>query len=223
MQISRAISRRAVHAGLGLLLSGALCLGWAGPASAQESDDAPPVPAHGVTEPVPLITVRPGPILPELPPEIPSGQLPPLPASFGERVGPFTMNMEVLVGGGPSTYGLFAAPGCVLDGVFKRGMKLVWRFEIYDMDSGMRLTDRQGAQVGIQLPDGTFIPARFEQRGEPGRVAPDAPWTWVAAWNIPLDTPLGPVDYRVVVTTPDGRNAGLLPSAMGSRFPLIVD
>jgi hypothetical protein len=133
------------------------------------------------------------------------------------------MYMEVLVGGGPSTYGLFAAPGCVLDGVFKRGMKLVWRFEVYDMASGLRVTDREGAQVAIMLPDGTTMPARFEQRGEPGRVAPDAPWTWVAAWNIPLDQTLGPVDYAVVVTTPDGRSGTLQPSTMGSSFPQIID
>ncbi len=216
-------SRRAVHAGLGVLLSAAICVGGVGPASAQQADDEQPVPAHGVTEPVPLITVRPGPALPDLPPPELPGELPPLPAAYGQPVGSFTMNMEVLVGGGPSTYGLFAAPGCVLDGVFKRGMKLVWRFEVYDMATGMRLTGREGGQVSIQLPDGSVIPARFEQRGEPGRVAPDAPWTWVAAWNIPLDTPLGPVDYRVIVTTPDGRSAGLTPSAMGSTFPRIVD
>ncbi len=102
-------------------------------------------------------------------------------------------------------------------------MKLVWRFEIYDMATGLRLTDREGAQVAIRLPDGTAIPARFDQRGEPGRVAPDAPWTWVAAWNIPLDTPLGPVGYTVEVSAPDGRSAALSPAAMGSTFPRIVD
>jgi hypothetical protein len=223
MQMSDSISRRAIHAGLGALLSAALCVGWVGPANAQENQDQQPAPDTGVTEPVPLITVRPGPALPNLPPPEPPSELLPLPAAYAQPVGPFTMNMEVLVGGGPSIYGLFAAPGCTLDGVFKRGMKLVWRFEVYDMDSRMRLTDREGAEVGIQLPDGTFIPARFEQRGEPGRVAPDAPWTWVAAWNIPLDTPLGPVPYRVIVSTPDGRSAGLAPTAMGSPFPIIVD
>jgi hypothetical protein len=216
------MNRRSREIGLGVALSFALCLGWAGPAGAQEMDQEQPVPAHGVTEPVPLITVRPGPALPDVPPEAPP-ELPPLPARYAQPVGPFSMYMEVLVGAGPSTYGLFAAPGCVLDGVFKRGMKLVWRFEVYDMATGLRVTDREGAQVAIMMPDGSAIPARFVPRGEPGRVAPDSPWTWVATWTIPLDQSLGPVDYAVVVTTPDGRTGTLQPSAMGSMSPQIVD
>jgi hypothetical protein len=132
------------------------------------------------------------------------------------------MYMEVLTAGGPSAAGLVASPGCVLDGVYKRGMKLIWRFEVYDQASGMRVTDRDGSYAEMLLPDGSVIPAEFHWRGGPN-APPDAPWTWVAAWDIPVDYPLGTVDYAVTVTTPDGRTGTLRPSRLGSAAPQIVD
>jgi hypothetical protein len=146
-----------------------------------------------------------------------------IPDSYAEPVGPFTLYMEVIAGAGPSQYGLMAAPGCVVSGVMKRGMKLVWRFEVYDLESGRRLTSADDAQVSVQLADGQSLPARFEARGEPGNVPPDAPWTWVAAWSIPLEQPLGPLDYSVAIATPDGRGALIRPSTWGSLAPQIVD
>jgi len=207
---------------VGVLLGGTVMFGWA-PASAQEMDDqGQAAPRSDISEPTPLITVRPGPAVPPGGPPPAEGPLPELPAMYSQPVGPFTMMVDVIATG-PSAYGLFTSPGCILDGVFKRGMKLVWRFEIYDMASGLRVTDRSGAQVRVNLPDGTTAPARFDARGEPGNVAPDAPWTWVAVWNIPLDYPLGPVDYAVNVSTPDGRTGSIQPSAFGSPYPMVVD
>jgi len=132
------------------------------------------------------------------------------------------MYMDVIATG-PSEYGLFTSPGCILDGVFKRGMKLVWRFEIYDMQTGLRVTDRDGSQAWITLPDGSVAQARFDTRGAPGNVAPDAPWTWVAVWNIPPDYPLGPVPYTVNVQTADGRTGAMQPVTWGSIYPMVVD
>src|SRR5688572_19542289 len=110
---------------LAVLLSFAVGLGWASPAAAQDAEEEPGVsaPQSGITGPTPLITVRPGPAAPSGPPPGPPAELMPLPASFAEPVGPFTMLMEIVVAGGPSEYGLFAAPGCVPLGIFKRGMK----------------------------------------------------------------------------------------------------
>jgi hypothetical protein len=176
--------------------------------------------AASAQEAEPLITVRQGPVLPPAAePPVPA-ELVPLPALYSEPVGPFTMYMEVIASG-PGETGLFTSPGCILDGVFKRGMKLVWRFEVYDMANGLRVTDRDGSQAQITLPDGDVIPARFDQRGG-AAAAPDSPWTWVAVWYIPEDYPLGPVDYNVTVTTPDGRTSTMQP-AMGVRYPQIVD
>jgi hypothetical protein len=167
-----------------------------------------------------LITVR------QVPPPAPTGSAPrterALPAEYAQPVGPFTMYMEVVTAGAPSPYGLVASPSCVLNGVYKRGMKLIWRFEVYDQQTGLRVTDRDGASVEMLLPDGSTIPAEFLWRGGPN-APPDAPWTWVAAWDIPLDYPLGPVDYAVLVTTPDGRTGTLRPSRLGSIAPQVVD
>jgi len=145
----------------------------------------------------------------------------PLPDFYSQPIGPFTMYMTVLATG-PSQYGLFTAPGCVADSIFKRGMKLVWRFEVYDIANGKRLTDRDGSRVSITLPDGTTEQARFEPRGPAGQVAPDAPWTWVAVWNIPLDYPLGPVDYRVDVGTADGRAGSIQPATFVGNYLQVV-
>jgi hypothetical protein len=203
------------------LLAGSTIMG-ATPVAGQEMQDQDQGAPTGitVTEPTPLITVRPGPAVPPGPP--PEMALPPIPASYSQPIGDFTMYMDVIATG-PSTYGLFAAPGCVLDGVFKRGMKLVWRFELYDMSTRTRLTSQDNATVSVTLPDGTIMPAMFLPRGEPGELPPDAPWTWVAVWNIPPDYPLGPVAYTVNVTTADGRTGALTPISWGSFYPMVVD
>jgi hypothetical protein len=193
---------------LTVLLGGAVALGGAGAAHAQSDDGTG------------LITVH------QVPPPAPSAPAPhaerALPDEYGQPVGPFTMYMEVVTAGAPSAAGLVASPSCVLNGVYKRGMKLIWRFEVYDQQTGLRVTDRDGAQIEMVLPDGSTIPAEFLWRGGPN-APPDAPWTWVAAWDIPLDQPLGPVDYAVTVRTPDGRTGTLRPSRLGSVAPQVVD
>jgi len=205
-----------------------MTIGLVGPASAAQDEEMQPTgetPGPQQQGPQPLIQVITLPAVPAggPPPAPPTGAPAPLPAQYAQPVGPFTMYMEVIASG-PSDTGLVTAPGCILDGVFKRGMKLVWRFEVYDMATGVRVTDREGAQVMMNLPDGTSIPARFDQRGggPSGGPPPDAPWTWVATWMIPTDYPLGPVDYSVTVTTPDGRTGTIQPSTMGSRYPQVI-
>ncbi len=207
------LGQKGLSTALGLAFSAALVFGWATPAGAQApSGGEQDGPRSDITEPTPLITVRPGPAVPPFP--VPDMRDVPLDPMYFQPVGPFTMYMNVIASG-PSQYGLFTAPGCVLDSIFKRGMKLVWRFEVFDMDSGMRLTDRDGSEVWIALPDGTMTKARFEPRGEPPNIPPDAPWTWVAVWNIPLDYPLGPVDFNVNIAAADGRTATLSPATLG--------
>ncbi|HZT08839.1 MAG TPA: hypothetical protein VFC51_17585 [Chloroflexota bacterium] len=226
MRIPRSPAHSNLALLLGALLGVGLVFGWAGPAHAQDADgqstESQPSASQENTGPVPLISVIPGPAVPPGGPPPSTGEKPPLPDLYSQPVGPFTMYMDVIATG-PSAYGLFTAPGCVLDGVFKRGMKLVWRFEVYDMATGRRVTDRDGATVSISLPDGSQIPARFDQRAPPGEAAPDSPWTWVAVWNIPPDYPLGPVEYAVNVSTSDGRSAALRPATWGSVYPQIVD
>jgi hypothetical protein len=46
-----------------------------------------------------------------------------------------------------STFGLASTVSCTPNSVFKRGMRLVWRFEIVDVSTGKRVTDQDGATV----------------------------------------------------------------------------
>lgn len=143
----------------------------------------PPTPAPGVTPP----------------------PRPTAPSSLYDSIGPYAFYVETLTSGKhPSKYGLEPAIACVLSGVFKRGMKIVWRFDIIDTATGKRLTDKEGATVKVHLPNGEDLTARFSQRGG-GRNAPDAPYMWASGWDIPPDYPLGAFDYNIVVTTKDGK------------------
>jgi hypothetical protein len=137
-----------------------------------------------------------------------------VPDRFKQPIGPFTMFMEVLASAEPSQFGELATPGCVTDSVYKRGMKVVYRFELYDMDNKVRLTSADGTKAQVTLPDGTALPAAFLPRGDPSAPIGDAPWTWVTVWHIPPDYALGPVMYTVDVTTPDGRSASITPPSI---------
>jgi hypothetical protein len=145
------------------------------------------------------------------------------------------MYMEIVASASPSQVGLLASPGCVSDSVFKRGMKLVFRFEVFDMDNRVRVTGADGSTAQITLPDGSALPAYFRPRGGPGTDPGAVPWMWTTVWQIPTDYPLGPVLYAVDVATPDGRGATLnppsvvgqpvqpgVPLVLGGTFPTII-
>lgn len=140
--------------------------------------------------------------------------LPPVPDRFLEPMGPFAMSMEVLASAAPSQFGLIASPGCVTDSVYKRGMKMVFRFEVYDLDNKVRVTPADGSTAQVTLPDGTSLNAVFLPRGAPDSDLSAAPWTWVTTWHVPTDYPLGPVMYHVDVATPDGRSLAIHPTSI---------
>jgi hypothetical protein len=154
-------------------------------------------------EPKPTFTPAPPPT--PLPPGVTPPPRPAPPSTLYDSVGPYAFYVETLTSGKhPSKYGLEPTVACVLNGVFKRGMKIVWRFEIIDSATGKRLTDKDEPTIKIHLPNGEDLTARFSQRAG-GRNAPDAPYMWAAGWDIPPDYPLGAFDYNIVVTTKDGK------------------
>jgi len=156
-----------------------------------------------------LLTGKSGPT-PEPPPTptaLPAGfeaptKAPP-PDSLYEPIGAFAFYVETLATTRLSKYGYAADVSCVQNGMFRRGMRIVWRFEIVDMATDKRITDKDEATIVVLLPNGDEAKPRFSQRGA-GRV-PDAPWMWSATWDIPLDYPLGGLDYAISVQTADGR------------------
>jgi hypothetical protein len=182
------------------------------PASAAPADQpAPPPGDQGQL--TTLVGVHPAPAAaPQSPP--PAGAVPPVPDRYKEPIGPFTMYMEVLASAEPSQFGELASPGCVTDSVYKRGMKVVFRFELYDLDNKVRLTSADGTTAQVTLPDGTALAAAFMPRGDPSAPADQAPWTWVTVWQVPTDYALGPVMYTVDVATPDGRSESITPASI---------
>jgi hypothetical protein len=149
------------------------------------------------------------------PPPPPASKPPPrppfsTPASYYEPVGPFFFYVETLTSTGPSRYGFTPSQPCVQSGVFKRGMRMVFRFEVLDVATGKRVTDKDGATLKVVLPHGEEVPARWAIRGSVAAM-PDSAWMWDSSWDIPPDYPVGSFDYRIVVAAKDGRTVTFTP------------
>jgi len=134
------------------------------------------------------------------------------PASYYEPVGPFFFYVETLTANTnpPNKYGFAPTVACIQSGVFKRGMKIVVRFEVLDTKTGKRVTDKDGANIRMILPHGEEVIARWTIRGSVNAL-PDSAWMWDTSWDIPPDYPVGSLDYRIVVTTKDGRTGTFTP------------
>jgi hypothetical protein len=140
----------------------------------------------------------------------PSGPPKTTPDSYYQPVGPFFFYVETLTSGNPTKYGVVGTVPCVQTGVFKRGMRLVFRFEVLDTSTGKRVTDRDKASVKVRLPNGEEVSARWAVRGAGGAL-PDSAWMWDAFWDIPPDYPIGGLDYAILVATADGRKVAFTP------------
>lgn len=191
----RAVTKVAFVAAVVSLLAGC------GSSTASPSGSAAP----SLTTVLGVSKTEPGPEVPGVAAlaNIPVSERPPLPAKYAQAVGPYTMAMETIASAAPGTSGLVASPGCTVSSVFKRGMRVVFRFQIYDMTTGKVVTDREGADAKVSLAQGGDVQAYFAARGggEPG---PDSPWTWAAVWNVPMDQPLGALAFSVKLTMSDG-------------------
>src|SRR5215471_3509004 len=119
--------------------------------------------------------------LPPAPPPAPSATPPPkrtTPASYYEPVGPFFFYVETLTANEmPNKYGFAPTVACIQSGVFKRGMKIVVRFEILDTKTAKRVTDKDGADIKMILPHGEEVVARWTIRGSVAAL-PDSAWMW---------------------------------------------
>jgi hypothetical protein len=118
--------------------------------------------------------------------------------------------VETLTSLNPSRYGILATVPCVQSGVFKRGMRVVFRVEILDTATRRRITDKDGAIVKVRLQHGEELPARWAIRGSAAAL-PDSAWMWDVAWDIPPDYPVGSLDYSIVVAMQDGRTGTFVP------------
>jgi hypothetical protein len=178
-----------------------------GPAAVSQSEQQKQ--SAGQADITPLIAAQKVP-----PPPPPSGPPPrsphTTPASYYERVGPFFFYVETLTSTNPSRYGVLATVPCIQSGVFKRGMRLVFRYEILDVSTGKRITDKDGATTKVRLPHGEEVTARWAIRGAAAAL-PDSAWMWDTSWDIPPDYPVGSLDYTITVSTKDGRTGTFTP------------
>lgn len=184
-------------------------------ATAQPKPAAAPSPqpaaASDVTVLIGAVKKAPPPPAPPPAPGAPAAPKPQPPASLFEPV-PFAFYVETLASTNVYKYGVASTVACTESSVFKRGMRIIWRFEVFDMSTGKRLTDRDGATIKVKMPNGDEETARFSQRAG-GRV-PDAPFMWSAAWDIPPDYTLGAFDYIINVTAKDGRTGAFKEPAL---------
>src|SRR5262249_44453014 len=81
---------------------------------------------------------------------------------------------------------------------------------VLDTKTGKRVTDKDGANIRMILPHGEEVIARWTIRGSVNAL-PDSAWMWDTSWDIPPDYPVGSLDYRIVVTTKDGRTGTFTP------------
>lgn len=134
------------------------------------------------------------------------------PPSTYEKAGEFYVYAETLVTTTTSKYEVASTISCTPSGAFARGQRIVFRYDIVDLSTGIRLNDKDGSKVKVVLPNGDESAGRFGQRGG-GRV-PGAPFMWSSNWDIPLDYPLGGIDYKIVITAADGRTMTWSPPAL---------
>lgn len=182
----------------------------AAPASSPVATAAPaqasPAAATGIIPLIDAKAVTPAPPAPT-PTALPAGATPPPratpPASYYQPVGQFYVYAETLATTTASKFNIASTISCTPSGAFARGQRIVFRYEIVDMATGKRVTDQDGATIKVVLPNGDESVGRWSQRG--GGQVPDAPFMFSSSWDIPMDYPLGAVDYKIVVATRDGR------------------
>ena len=137
------------------------------------------------------------------------------PASTYTKAGDFYVYAETLVTTSTSKYEVASTISCTPSGAFARGQRIVFRYDVVDLSTGIRLNDKDGSTVKVVLPNGDESAGRFGQRG--GGQVPGAPFMFSSNWDIPLDYPLGGIDYKIVITAKDGRTMTWKPPALISK------
>ncbi|TAK76615.1 MAG: hypothetical protein EPO16_06915 [Dehalococcoidia bacterium] len=104
----------------------------------------------------------------------------------------------VTSGAGESPFNVDATIGCARTSMFSRGMRIVWRLTAYD-NTGTELQPATIESLVLKVAgkDATF---RYGRHG-------DAGWFWTATYDVPMETPLGTLDWTVEAKTKSGATA----------------
>lgn len=102
----------------------------------------------------------------------------------------------VTAGPGESKYNVDADRYCTISSSFRRGMHIVWRLMAWN-NAGKELQTADVKTGILKLPQGDTVNFRYGNHG--------GTWFWTAAWDAPLDYPLGVIDFTIEFTTNDGK------------------
>ena len=129
---------------------------------------------------------------------------PPIPDSVKAPVA-FSFYVDTVTSApGESQFHVDPTIACAQTNIFKRGMRITWRFTVTDDTAGKRITSDDVDSAVVRLATGQEIKGSFEPAGPPN--VPDS-WFWHAAWDVPMDYPLGTVNYTIEVKTKSGKTA----------------
>ena len=146
--------------------------------------------------------------IPDRPPRPTSTPLPPgatpapTPTPPPAKVVPLAFYVDtVTAGAGESKFNVDAQLGCARTSIFKRGQFIVWRMEATDTSNGKVLQAADVESAVLKLPNGENLNMRFGRHG----ATATSPWFWAIGWAIPMDFPLGTINYTIEVKTKDGK------------------
>ena len=101
----------------------------------------------------------------------------------------------VTAGAGESPFNVDATLGCAKTGVFSRGMHIVWRLAAFD-NTGTELQPATVDSLVLKLPEGKEAAFRYGNHG--------GSWFWTATYDVPMNFPLGTLDWSVEAKTKSG-------------------
>ena len=129
-------------------------------------------------------------------------QAPPPPQPLAPEVKALFLDVKTVTAGpGESQFKVDADKYCAVSSTFKRGMHVVWLMEAYDAATGKELQTADVKEAVLKLPTGESANFRYGRHG----ATEDSPWFWSTAWDVPMNYPLGVLDYTVEVTTVVGK------------------
>lgn len=101
----------------------------------------------------------------------------------------------VTSGAGESPFNVDANLGCVRSSMFSRGMHITFRLTAFD-NTGTEIQTATAESIVLKLPGGKEAPFRYGRHG--------AYWFWTATFDVPMDFPLGTLDWSVEAKTKSG-------------------
>ena len=95
--------------------------------------------------------------------------------------------------------------GCTQTNVYKRGEQVVVRAFGYQLSDGAYLSIDNVTDAHFSIPGQPDIALNWGQHGPTGQKV----WYWTAAWNIPVDYPLGDINVHISFKNLAGKTAAL--------------